>query len=183
MVNPEAAPVFVGTDEEGVLTVLGNEGMWDGRPILITLSPPWTNIIVGDQVMATFPSYRHACDAYDAATTCVELCDVEAVIAFASQNAWEEVDSGDAVYISHFTEAYKHANHYVGMTERPLKERIAEHRNGNPGQGLMAAVKASGIDFVIADVLHGGREIETWLKYVHKHTARQCPLCKESSRE
>jgi len=179
--DPEAMPTYVGTDEHGRLTVLGNESNWDGRPIEIELAPPWSQIMLGDKVLGTFPSYRHACDAYAAATQCVELYDVEQVLEFASANAWNDVNRGDAVYITHFLKRYKHAGHYVGSTGRDLDERIREHRNGTPGQGLMAVIKANDIDFVVADVLHGGHDKEMYLKHVYKHTTNRCPLCVEAS--
>jgi len=47
------------------------------------------------------------------------------------------------VYLLHFSEAYKHARHYMGYAS-DLEERLSRHRSGQ-GARLLSVLKASGI--------------------------------------
>ncbi|MFB4293432.1 hypothetical protein ACBI99_37745 [Nonomuraea sp. ATR24] len=79
------------------------------------------------------------------------------------------------VYLLHFERPYKHARHYIGWTPGDLNRRLRQHRNGT-GARLMAVVTAEGIDFVVARVWTGGRNLERSLKR-RGGASRCCPLC------
>src|ERR1700722_9232746 len=78
------------------------------------------------------------------------------------------------VYLIHFHAPYKHAGHYLGWNEN-LPARLAEHRRGH-GAGLMAVIKAFGIDWTLARTWTGTRALERRLKD-RGGDARICPLC------
>lgn len=77
------------------------------------------------------------------------------------------------VYILHFNQAYKHARHYIGYTEQPVR-RIAHHRAGT-GARLTQVLKEHGIGFVVARVWVGDKTLE---RKLHKRGgSRLCPVC------
>ncbi|MFI7447910.1 hypothetical protein ACIBQX_10470 [Nonomuraea sp. NPDC049714] len=79
------------------------------------------------------------------------------------------------VYLLHFERPYKHARHYIGWTPGDLNRRLRQHRNGT-GARLMAVITAEGIDFVVARLWTGGRNLERSLKR-RGGASRCCPLC------
>ena len=79
------------------------------------------------------------------------------------------------VYLLHFNEPYKHAQHYVGWTSRNIGRRLAEHEAGR-GARLLAVVREAGIGWQLARCWPGGRARERQLKRQGGH-ARKCPLC------
>jgi predicted GIY-YIG superfamily endonuclease len=81
-----------------------------------------------------------------------------------------------AVYILHFSQPFKHARHYTGLTTN-LPHRMAQHRYCPP-RGLMKAIKAAGISFTLTRVFEGGdRSLEYHLKHAYKKAPQLCPLC------
>ena len=60
------------------------------------------------------------------------------------------------VYLLHFDQPYKHANHYIGWTKRTVRCRLAEHEAGR-GARLLAVVRAAGIGWQLARCWQGGR--------------------------
>lgn len=71
------------------------------------------------------------------------------------------------------------ARHYLGSTDRPVPERIKEHRSGR-GAKITAAAVQQGIDFECVRVwTEGNRELEIWLKEAHNNTI-YCPRCNPS---
>lgn len=80
-----------------------------------------------------------------------------------------------AVYLIHFSEPYKHAQHYLGYTAN-LDRRLAEHRHGH-GARLLEVIDGAGIPWTLARTWDGGRDLERRLK--NRHGARQlCPICR-----
>lgn len=85
------------------------------------------------------------------------------------------MSTGGTVYLLHFDRPYKHARHYIGWTPGDLNRRLRQHRNGT-GARLMQVITAAGIDFVVARVWDGGRNLERSLKN-RGGASRACPLC------
>jgi predicted GIY-YIG superfamily endonuclease len=79
------------------------------------------------------------------------------------------------VYLLHFDRNFSHARHYLGSTD-DLGRRLAQHRRGD-GAKLMAAINRAGIDFKVARVWRGGRQLERQLKKRHGGP-RLCPICR-----
>lgn len=78
------------------------------------------------------------------------------------------------VYLLHFDQPYRHAQHYIGYASR-LSERIQRHKNGT-GARLIEVITLQGIGFQVARTWHGNRTLERQLKNQHKHKAL-CPIC------
>ncbi|WP_327590098.1 hypothetical protein OHA25_25965 [Nonomuraea sp. NBC_00507] len=85
------------------------------------------------------------------------------------------MSSSGTVYLLHFDRAYKHARHYIGWTPGDLTRRLRQHRNGT-GARLLQVITAEGIDFAVARVWTGGRNLERSLKN-RGGASRSCPLC------
>jgi predicted GIY-YIG superfamily endonuclease len=81
------------------------------------------------------------------------------------------------VYLLHFDQKFKHAQHYIGYTSGPVKKRIEEHRSGN-GARLIQVITQQGIGFSVAKTWHGkSRRFERQLK--NRHGANKfCPICR-----
>jgi len=85
------------------------------------------------------------------------------------------------VYVVHFTRAYLHARHYIGMTTLPIADRLARHRTAR-GAALLRRLLASGGDFVLADTWEcatpeEARVLEKSLKR-SGGASRCCSICK-----
>jgi predicted GIY-YIG superfamily endonuclease len=78
------------------------------------------------------------------------------------------------IYLLHFSEAYKHARHYVGFTTN-LEQRIEEHGKGQ-GSRLMQVIAEAGLTFSLARTRQGTRKTERQIKN-RKEAPRLCPLC------
>ncbi|MFI7126057.1 hypothetical protein ACIBQ1_10215 [Nonomuraea sp. NPDC050153] len=85
------------------------------------------------------------------------------------------MSASGTVYLLHFDRPYKHARHYIGWTPGDLNRRLHQHRNGT-GARLMQVITAAGIDFVVARIWDGGRNLERSLKN-RGGASRSCPLC------
>ncbi|MGW4961785.1 hypothetical protein ACWEPL_31610 [Nonomuraea sp. NPDC004186] len=85
------------------------------------------------------------------------------------------MSSNGTVYLLHFDRPYKHARHYIGWTPGDLTRRLRQHRNGT-GARLLQVITAAGIDFAVARVWNGGRNLERSLKN-RGGASRSCPLC------
>jgi hypothetical protein len=79
------------------------------------------------------------------------------------------------IYLLHFTEAFSHARHYLGWTERELPARLDEHADGR-GARLLAAVHSAGITWWLARTWPGTRARERQIKR-QGGLSRCCPLC------
>lgn len=80
------------------------------------------------------------------------------------------------VYLLHFNEPYKHAQHYWGWTSK-LEDRLEQHTNGTGGR-LPGVVMAAGISWQLALVMPGDKHKERQMK--NRGGARRlCPICKE----
>lgn len=82
------------------------------------------------------------------------------------------------VYLLHFSQAYKHAKHYVGFTNN-LESRLASHTKGQ-GARLLQVITEAGITFELARTWQGTRKDERRIKNC-KNAPRFCPLCKFSN--
>ena len=78
------------------------------------------------------------------------------------------------VYLLHFDQPYKHAQHYIGWTNN-LPNRVKDHTTGN-GSKLLRACKLAGIAFIVARVWKADRYFERRLKK-QRHAGRMCPTC------
>ena len=78
------------------------------------------------------------------------------------------------VYLLHFEQAYKHAQHYIGFAEN-LRGRLARHASGQ-GARLLEVIKAAGITWQLARTWPGDRRLERQIKN-RKHAALLCPVC------
>jgi predicted GIY-YIG superfamily endonuclease len=78
------------------------------------------------------------------------------------------------IYLLHFSEAYKHARHYLGFTD-DLDARLQAHASGQ-GARLMSVIKDAGIRWTLARTWPGNRKLERQLKR-RKETPALCPVC------
>jgi predicted GIY-YIG superfamily endonuclease len=79
------------------------------------------------------------------------------------------------VYLLHFSEAYKHARHYVGFTHN-LESRLEAHSKG-AGARLLEVIIQAGLSFQLARTWQGTRKTERALKN-QKNAPRFCLLCR-----
>jgi predicted GIY-YIG superfamily endonuclease len=81
----------------------------------------------------------------------------------------------DTLYLIHFEAKYKHAQHYLGLSN-DLSRRMDEHRSGQ-GSALMKAVTQAEIPWdVVRTWKHADRMLERRLKN-QKNAWRLCPIC------
>ncbi len=80
------------------------------------------------------------------------------------------------VYILHFDEKYKGAQHYLGATTN-LDRRLGEHRSGR-GNGLIKAVLDTGTPITLTNVIDNDDvfKLEKQIKK-SKNNKRMCPVC------
>ena len=82
------------------------------------------------------------------------------------------------VYLIHFDQPYKHAQHYLGFVESDLEARIAKHKAGT-GAKLLRIVNNVGIKWnVVRTWKDGDRSFERRLKNMGS-SKRHCPICKK----
>lgn len=80
------------------------------------------------------------------------------------------------VYLLHFSEAYRHARHYIGYTAGDLAERLERHRSGR-GANLVRVAIAAGRRVTLARAWHGApRKFELRLKAMGG-AGQLCPYC------
>ena len=85
----------------------------------------------------------------------------------------------DTLYLIHFEAKYKHAQHYLGLSN-DLPRRMDEHRSGQ-GSALMKAVTQAEIPWdVVRTWKHADRMLERQLKSRH-NTWKLCPICNPAS--
>jgi len=86
------------------------------------------------------------------------------------------------VYLLHFNQPYRHAQHYIGYCEEEhLKERFERHLKGN-GAKLIQVVTQAGITLEIARTWPGAdRTFERQLKN-RKKSKDLCPICRANKR-
>jgi len=87
------------------------------------------------------------------------------------------IKNGWTVYLLHFERPYKHARHYLGVTNN-LEQRLRQHRNGK-GARLMEVIKNAGISWTLATTWEGGKELEHRFKRWN-NGCRLCPICKSA---
>jgi hypothetical protein len=82
------------------------------------------------------------------------------------------------VYLLHFDQRYRHAQHYLGWAaDNGLDARLARHLAGT-GSRLCAVAIGAGITWQVARVWpDGDRTLERRLKRWHG-SAALCPICK-----
>ena len=71
-------------------------------------------------------------------------------------------DMKGTVYLLHFSEAYKHARHYVGFTNN-LESRLDAHARGQ-GARLLQVIIEAGHTFELARTWQGTRKDERRIK-------------------
>jgi len=80
------------------------------------------------------------------------------------------------IYLLHFEPAYKHAQHYLGYTERDVEDRLQDHQHGN-GARLTQVASGAGVKlWVVRTWDNKTRDDERRLKN-HNHEPRLCPIC------
>ncbi len=82
------------------------------------------------------------------------------------------------IYLLHFSEAYKHARHYVGFTHN-LTQRLDSHSKGQ-GARIVQVIIEAGLTFEIARTWQGTRKDERRIKN-RKEAPRLCPICKSTN--
>lgn len=81
------------------------------------------------------------------------------------------------IYLLHFAEPYRHAQHYIGWT-LDLEHRLHEHRTGARHAGRLPQVfHEHGIGFTLARTWIGDRNRERAIKR-QGGAGRACPLCR-----
>lgn len=84
-----------------------------------------------------------------------------------------------SVYLLHFQQPYRHAQHYLGYAE-DLAARLQAHRSGN-GARLVEVVTQAGIGWELVRVWEDGdRTFERRLKN-QKNARRLCPICRPAA--
>lgn len=85
------------------------------------------------------------------------------------------------VYLYHFLWRYRHAQHYLGATERPLLDRHKEHISGR-GSPLVYAAWKAGIPMKLIPLYpNESYGLERAIKW-QKNSRRICPLCNRQHR-
>jgi len=79
------------------------------------------------------------------------------------------------IYLLHFSQAFKHARHYLGSAD-DVAERLEQHRRG-AGARLPQVVATAGIEMMLTRTWEGGKKEERKLKN-QKNSPRFCPICK-----
>lgn len=83
-----------------------------------------------------------------------------------------------AVYLLHFSEKYRHAQHYLGFTSISPFKRYCRHLAGRGSPLVYAAVRA-GIEVDLVKVwMHEDRKFERKLKN-QKNAKKLCPRCRK----
>ena len=85
------------------------------------------------------------------------------------------MSEGWVVYLIHFERPYRHARHYLGVTN-DLEHRLQQHARGT-GARLMEVIKGAGIPWKLAATWEGGRDLEQRYK-AWNNSCRLCPICK-----
>ena len=89
------------------------------------------------------------------------------------------------VYLIHFEEKFKHAQHYLGFVDggrEQLENRATTHLK-NQGSKLLKAVNLAGIKWSVVRIWEeGDRNFERSLKN-RKKTSSLCPVCKNKNHE
>ena len=81
----------------------------------------------------------------------------------------------DTLYLIHFMAKYKHAQHYLGLSN-DIPRRMEEHSSGQ-GSALMKAVTEADIPWdVVRTWKNADRMLERRLKN-QKNAWRLCPIC------
>ena len=81
----------------------------------------------------------------------------------------------DTLYLIHFVAKYKHAQHYLGLSN-DIPRRMEEHSSGQ-GSALMKAVTQADIPWeVVRTWKQADRMLERRLKN-QKNAWRLCPIC------
>jgi len=81
------------------------------------------------------------------------------------------------VYLIHFDQKLKHAQHYIGFTTLPVEQRMARHRDKR-GAAILRACARVGIGWNLVRVWEGGdRMLEIALKK-RKNASYLCPVCR-----
>jgi predicted GIY-YIG superfamily endonuclease len=80
------------------------------------------------------------------------------------------------VYLLHFSQAFHHAQHYLGFTDN-LGNRLEAHRSGQ-GARLIEVITEAGLTFEVARTWQGNRKLERRLKN-QKKSPRLCPICQQ----
>jgi len=84
------------------------------------------------------------------------------------------------VYLIHFAQKLKHAQHYIGFVEKDLEQRLEKHRSGN-GAKILKALKEAGIPWEVVKVWEDGdRTFERSLKNKKKSSCL-CPTCQAAA--
>ncbi len=78
------------------------------------------------------------------------------------------------IYLIHFEQAYKHAQHYLGFTD-DLASRLEAHAAGH-GARLMSVINSAGITWRCVRTWQGDRKLERKLKN-RKEAPALCPVC------
>lgn len=84
------------------------------------------------------------------------------------------------VYLAHFSQPFRHAQHYIGKTNN-LDRRELEHRAGR-GSRLLKIISDVGIDWSIVRTWEfpdgkSASQFERALKKKQKSSRRFCPVC------
>jgi hypothetical protein len=77
------------------------------------------------------------------------------------------------IYMLHFSQAYRHAKHYVGTED--LLDRLDRHAAGR-GARLIAVIWDAGIGFTLVRLCEGTRHRERAIKHAGG-AVRYCPAC------
>jgi len=90
----------------------------------------------------------------------------------------EEYRGEGFVYLIHFDEPYKHAQHYIGWTT-DVEQRILCHKSGG-GARLLQVLNENGLNWQLVRVWEGvSRGFERKLKSMKK-AWQYCPICNPS---
>jgi predicted GIY-YIG superfamily endonuclease len=86
------------------------------------------------------------------------------------------------VYLICFSKKLSHAKHYIGWTEKPLEERIADHKSGK-GAKILAHLAKVGIPFKVVKTWENETgHFEQKLKR-QKNSRHHCPNCGKRKRK
>lgn len=89
-------------------------------------------------------------------------------------------DQPGRIYLLHFTQPFRHAKHYIGVTSLTVEARMARHRSSY-GAKLLKMLLQDGGDFVVADVWEADSMREAFAEERRLKRlgggARSCSIC------
>lgn len=196
---PETAEIYINRTPDGVLLVLGNDWVSDGRHFELSPNGWGAEVhLVGidyDDLVATYQSYATASMAYELAAKENTLDEAKYVLEGVERECYIEPGNW-TVYLLHLDrkigrprsapDYQPHAYHYVGCTN-DLARRMSQHKSGGSAASpLVRELVRQGGSFQVAQLYNFGHNksgafTEEQRLKARKDAPRYCMICKEAN--